>query len=211
MKRFPRLFPALVIALLVSIAPAAFGENLGLGVDNAQAAVTQNVYCKDGFNGYTTDPTAFCKTHGGPADVSGGTRPYACVDGTTQTAADASTACAAHGGGAIASASTVCGPNAIQVSIPIFTKDGKCVPNDSASGGAIVWYTKQLIKLASGAVGSVILLMLLIAGIQYITAGGDPGRVKLAKTRITNAIIGLFLFLMAFAILSFLIPGGIFS
>ncbi len=210
MKRFLIIIPAMLIASAASLAPVSLAliGSVGLSSNVAAAAVTQNVFCKDGYSGYTTDPVAFCKTHSGPADVSGGSQTYVCVDKTVQTGPDAATACSQNGGGASV-ASGACGPNAIAVSIPIFAADGKCVPNDPASGGAIVWYAKQLIKLASGAVGSVILLMLLIAGIQYITAAGDPGRVKSAKTRITNSMIALLLFLMAFAILSFLIPGGV--
>jgi hypothetical protein len=37
----------------------------------------------------------------------------------------------------------------------------------------------------------------------------DPARVKAAKDRLQNAIIALVLFLMMFAILSFIVPGGI--
>ena len=193
-----------------------------------------------GYTGDTQTAADFCKQFNStPVDVSRGIYPFKCVKGVFY-GTDAPSACKAHGGvatgylcasdtgatlhygessaiackafgGAYVAPTGVCGPDFIAVSIPIFASDGKCVPNDPASGGAIVWYTKQLIKLASGAVGSIILLMLLVAGIQYITAAGDPGRVKLAKTRITNSVIALILFLMAFAILSFLIPGGIFS
>jgi hypothetical protein len=38
---------------------------------------------------------------------------------------------------------------------------------------------------------------------------GDPARIKSAKDRIQNAIIGLILYLSAFAIINFLVPGGI--
>jgi hypothetical protein len=40
---------------------------------------------------------------------------------------------------------------------------------------------------------------------------GDPARIKSAKDRITNAVIALALFIFGFAILSFIIPGGIFG
>lgn len=67
----------------------------------------------------------------------------------------------------------------------------------------------MVIKFLSGAVGLVVVLMIVVAGIQYITSAGDPGRVKEAKNRITNAITGLILFVLMFAILNFIIPGGI--
>ena len=70
-------------------------------------------------------------------------------------------------------------------------------------------YLKDILKLLSGAVGGVIVLMLVIAGIQYITSAGEPTAIKSAKNRIMNAIMALVLFLMMFAILNFIIPGGI--
>jgi hypothetical protein len=97
----------------------------------------------------------------------------------------------------------------VKIAIPIFSGTNRCVPNDKASGGAVVNYLRDVLKLLSGAVGIVIILMLVIAGIQYITSVGDPARIKAAKNRVTNAIIALVLFLMMFAILGFLIPGGI--
>ena len=108
------------------------------------------------------------------------------------------------------------------VALPIFLggaggTQGACkkgqveIPNDSNSGGAIVFYLKLVLRLTNGIVGGVILLMLVIGGIQYIMSAGDPGNVKKAKGMVMNAIIGLVLYLMMFAILNFLIPGGVFS
>jgi len=115
-----------------------------------------------------------------------------------------------------------CPSDTVEIGIPILTVKGitqikdstgkvvhTCVANDAASGGAIVVYLKAFLQYLSGLVGLVIVLMIVISGIQYITAYGDPGRIKGAKTRLTNALIGLFLFIGAFAILSFIIPGGI--
>jgi hypothetical protein len=67
----------------------------------------------------------------------------------------------------------------------------------------------MIIQFLSGAVGLVVVLLIVIGGVQYITSAGDPAGVKAAKSRITNAITGLVLFLLMFAILNFLIPGGI--
>jgi hypothetical protein len=118
-----------------------------------------------------------------------------------------------------------CPNNGIEIGIPILPVSGistvtdppgdpsgvkhTCVANDPKTGGAIVVYLKAILQYLSGAVGLVVVLMLVIAGIQYITSVGDPGRIKSAKDRITNAIIALALFIFGFAILSFIIPGGI--
>ena len=107
-------------------------------------------------------------------------------------------------------AEAVCASNQVEIGTPIIGTN-KCVSNDAASGGAIVVYMKMVLKFLSGAVGLVVLLMLIVSGIQYITSAGDPSQIKAAKSRLVNAITALVLFLMAFAILSFIIPGGILS
>jgi ABC-type dipeptide/oligopeptide/nickel transport system permease subunit len=43
-------------------------------------------------------------------------------------------------------------------------------------------------------------IMLIIGGIQYMTAGGDPGKVGNAKDRIKNAVFGLLLVLASYLI-----------
>jgi Type IV secretion system pilin len=102
------------------------------------------------------------------------------------------------------------------IATPIFAgTQGACkageteIPNDPNSGGAVVFYLKTILKLLNALVGMVIILVLVIAGIQYITSLGDPARVKNAKKRITESITALILYMFMFAILSFLIPGGI--
>jgi len=81
--------------------------------------------------------------------------------------------------------------------------------NDPARGGAIIAYLREILKLLSSAIILVIVLMIVISGVQYITSIADPARVKAAKDRLQNAIIALVLFMLTFAILSFLIPGGL--
>lgn len=104
-------------------------------------------------------------------------------------------------------AASPCPDGQIQLSSPLST-GANCV-DASKPGGPIFVYLAMIIKFLSGAVGLVIVLMIVISGVQYITSTGDPARVKEAKTRITNAITGLVLFVLMFALLNFLIPGGI--
>lgn len=47
--------------------------------------------------------------------------------------------------------------------------------------------------------------------IIYSTAGGNREKVQTAISYITNAVIGLLLFMSMFAIANFLIPGGVFN
>jgi len=102
------------------------------------------------------------------------------------------------------------------VALPIFAgSKGACkkgqveIPNNASSGGAIIFYLKLVLKLVNSLIGGIIILVLVIAGIQYITAAGDPANIKRAKGRIINATVALVLYLMMFAILNFLVPGGV--
>jgi hypothetical protein len=53
--------------------------------------------------------------------------------------------------------------------------------------------------------------MIIIGGIQYTTAGGDPNAAKVmaAKKRIFNAIFALIAFGLLYAAINFIVPGGI--
>lgn len=66
-----------------------------------------------------------------------------------------------------------------------------------------------LIKILSGLVGVVVVAMIVMGGIQYSASGGEAAGVAAAKKRITSAILALVLYFFAFAILQYLIPGGV--
>ncbi len=117
-----------------------------------------------------------------------------------------------HAPGIVAGGGPVC------VALPVFAgSQGSCakgqveIPNNPGDGGAIIYYLKLVLRLLNLLIGGIIILVLVIAGIQYITSMGDPTNVKNAKKRISNAVIALILYLMMFAILNFLVPGGILS
>lgn len=67
------------------------------------------------------------------------------------------------------------------------------------------------VNFLSGLVGVIVVGMLIIGGIQYSMAGDSPDAVGKAKQRITNALLALLAFLLIFAFLQWIIPGGIFS
>lgn len=70
----------------------------------------------------------------------------------------------------------------------------------------IVWG----INILSAGAGVIITLMIVIAGIQYSTAGANPQAVSAAKGRMLNAIISLLALFFLYAFLQWLVPGGIF-
>jgi len=67
-----------------------------------------------------------------------------------------------------------------------------------------------LFRFLSAGVGLVVIGSIIIAGIQYSASRGNPQATQAAIKRITNAIIGLLIYIFAFAILNFIVPGGLF-
>lgn len=67
-------------------------------------------------------------------------------------------------------------------------------------------YIGRIYNFAISVVGLVAATMMMIGGFQYLTAGGDAGRLSAAKSRIGNAVIGLVLALSSYALLKSLNP-----
>lgn len=70
-------------------------------------------------------------------------------------------------------------------------------------------YINPFIRLLSVAIGVVSVLMIVVGGVEYSSAGSDPQKVAAAKKRITNAIFALLAYIFLFAFLNWLIPGGV--
>lgn len=73
----------------------------------------------------------------------------------------------------------------------------------------ILDYVTIFIKALSALVGVVVVANIIIGGIQYSASGDDPGAVGAAKKRIFNAILALAVYAFMFALLQYLIPGGV--
>ncbi len=67
----------------------------------------------------------------------------------------------------------------------------------------------EIITFLSIGVGIAVVAGIAIGGIQYATSQGNPAGAQKGITTITNAVIGLVLYLLMFALLQFLIPGGV--
>lgn len=48
--------------------------------------------------------------------------------------------------------------------------------------------------------GSIAVIMIIVAGVMYVTSSGDSGKVTKAKNLLTFAIVGIIVVLIAFAI-----------
>ncbi|MDO8488220.1 MAG: hypothetical protein Q7S31_02800 [bacterium] len=67
--------------------------------------------------------------------------------------------------------------------------------------GILQLFLTNFISLALGIAGAITFFMLLIGSVQWIMAGGDKEATEKARKRITNALIGLALVFMIFAII----------
>ena len=65
--------------------------------------------------------------------------------------------------------------------------------------------TKTIIQYILGFLGIIFLILIIIGGYQWMTAGGNEETIGKAKKRIINATMGLAIVLMAYAISYFII------
>lgn len=63
----------------------------------------------------------------------------------------------------------------------------------------------QIIRIALGFLGVIAVVIILVGGFQWMTAGGNDDKVKSAKKRIFAGIIGLVIVISAYAIAAFVI------
>lgn len=75
----------------------------------------------------------------------------------------------------------------------------------------IVSDIQTIVNFLSAGVAIVIAGSIIVAGIQYSLAGNQPQVLTSARNRIINSVIALFAFLLIFAFLQWIIPGGLFS
>jgi len=64
----------------------------------------------------------------------------------------------------------------------------------------------NVLKITFSIAGLVLLAMLIIGGIQWMTAGGDKEAVGKAQKRITAALTGFIIYMSVFAIINFIAP-----
>lgn len=87
------------------------------------------------------------------------------------------------------------------------TQSGNC--SDISKCDLITNYVQPFINFLAAFVGLAVVITIIIAGIQYGGSAGDAQKVTAAKNRIRNAVVALLMFLFLYALLNFLIPGGL--
>ncbi len=73
--------------------------------------------------------------------------------------------------------------------------------NDTTVGGIIATAIGAILSL----LGIIFIILILIAGYRWMTAGGNEEELNKAKSQIKHAIIGLVIIMMAYAITSFVL------
>ncbi len=67
------------------------------------------------------------------------------------------------------------------------------------------------INILTAGVGVLALAGIVYGGILYTSSGGSPEQVKKARAVFTNVVIGVIAFGGMYALLNFIVPGGIFN
>lgn len=121
-----------------------------------------------------------------------------------------------------AAATTTCPPGQTlqngqccqEVTIGIEGPDGQtinCVPTggQTINDNPIVLFLRSVLQFFAVGVGLLVTGGIITGGIFYMTARGNAAQVEKAQDIIRNSVIGLLLFLGLFAIINFMIPGGV--
>ncbi|HMS23260.1 MAG TPA: hypothetical protein PKB09_00430 [Candidatus Saccharibacteria bacterium] len=87
----------------------------------------------------------------------------------------------------------------------------ECTGDACVTDNPITKLLLTVVNFLSALIGIIVIAVIIIAGIQYTTSGGNPQQAAQAKKRIINAVTALVAFFFLFAILQWLIPGGIFK
>lgn len=88
-----------------------------------------------------------------------------------------------------------------------------CIGNDYDGDqlNPILDVAYAIIRFLSIGVGIVLVGSIIWAGIQYSSSQGNPEQTQAAKNRIQNAVVGLVLYMFIYALIQYLVPGGLFT
>lgn len=76
----------------------------------------------------------------------------------------------------------------------------------AANGGGIKHILSLVVRVMTVGIGILAVIGVTVAGIQYITAGGNEERTRKSKRRIFEIVIGILAYVLIFAVLDWLIP-----
>jgi hypothetical protein len=80
-----------------------------------------------------------------------------------------------------------------------------------AGDNPIIRVFMEVFNFFAVGIGILTVAGIILGGIKYATANGNTSQAEQGITTIVNAVIGLLLFIFMFALLNWLVPGGLFS
>lgn len=89
------------------------------------------------------------------------------------------------------------------------TYQGNIIDAETDDGDGIYFILDVIVNILVYGVGVAGIIGLVICGIQYMTSQGDVAKMKQVKIRIVEIVIGLVLYAFLYALLNWLIPGGL--
>ncbi|MCC6563686.1 hypothetical protein IT087_02230 [Candidatus Uhrbacteria bacterium] len=94
----------------------------------------------------------------------------------------------------------------------VFAQDTGAIGGLDAVGGTVKLASTdpriiaaRVINVVLGLLGIIMVTIILYAGFQWMTSGGDAGKIEEAKMRIRTAVIGLIIILSAYALTAFIV------
>ena len=77
---------------------------------------------------------------------------------------------------------------------------------DNGQGSEVTRILTTVVNVMTIGVGILGVIGIMVVGIQYLTAGGDEGKMRKAKQRLSEIVIGIVVYVLIYALLYFLIP-----
>jgi hypothetical protein len=94
----------------------------------------------------------------------------------------------------------------------VLQTDGRtCCPGGATTVEQCVFgkYITPVIELLSAAVGLLVVISVVYGAFEIVTAGSEVAKAAAGRKRIIQTLIGLFAYMSLFALLQFLVPGGL--
>lgn len=98
--------------------------------------------------------------------------------------------------------SLIASPAIAQITNPVVGEWGQ-LDNSCSAAPMFVSYFVLIWKVIINIGAIIVLIMLLYGGIEWITSGGDSGKLQKARERILHAVLGIIILVASFTIISF--------
>jgi hypothetical protein len=97
-----------------------------------------------------------------------------------------------------------------QVAVGVSINGQNCIDKGATVETNVIFvWLSSIIKFMTVGVGLAAVGGVLYGGFLYLTARGNAGQTQKGIVAIINALIGILMYALAFAIINFLVPGGV--